>query len=294
MKLDLMNNKSIWPDGAHLALSIVVNVEEGAENSIIDGDKRAEVVDEMGLAVRPGIRNFSNESNYAYGINAGAPRVFDMLEHRNIKATFTAAAQSLERAPQIAQRITDGDHETCAHGFRWQAQHKMGEDEEREFIRLATASIKTSTGTRPIGWLSRYLFTANTRRLLIEEGYRYHMDDYSDDKPFWDTQTKPGHPILILPYAIDTNDMKMWNAPAYTPRAWLEYLNDTLDFLRTEGVSAPRMMSLGLHLRIIGRPGRMAILNEFLERTQALEGVWIATRAEIMECWTARFPAPNK
>ena len=294
MKLNLMNNKSIWPNGACLALSIVVNVEEGAENSIIDGDKRAEAVDEMGLAVKPGIRNFSNESNYAYGINAGAPRIFDLLERRNIKATFTAAAQSLERAPQIAQRITDGNHETCAHGFRWQPQHKMGEDEERKFIRLATNSIRKTTGTRPIGWLSRYLFTANTRRLLIEEGYRYHMDDYSDDKPFWDTQTKPGHPILILPYAIDTNDMKMWNAPAYTPRAWLEYLNDTLDFLRTEGVSAPRMMSLGLHLRIIGRPGRMAILDEFLERTQALEEVWIATRAEIMECWTAQFPAPNK
>ena len=289
-----MNNNSIWPNGAYLALSIVVNVEEGAENSIIDGDKQAEAVDEMGLAVKPGIRNFSNESNYAYGINAGAPRIFDLLERRNIKATFTAAAQSLERAPQIAQRITDGNHETCAHGFRWQPQHKMGEDEERKFIRLATNSIRKTTGTRPIGWLSRYLFTANTRRLLIEEGYRYHMDDYSDDKPFWDTHTKPGHPILILPYAIDTNDMKMWNAPAYTPRAWLEYLNDTLDFLRTEGVSAPRMMSLGLHLRIIGRPGRMAILNEFLERTQALQGVWIATRAEIMECWRARFPAPNK
>ena len=141
---------------------------------------------------------------------------------------------------------------------------------------------------------SRYLFTANTRRLLIEEGYRYHMDDYSDDKPFWDTQTKPGNPILILPYAIDTNDMKMWNAPAYTPRAWLEYLNDTLDFLQEEGASAPRMMSLGLHLRIIGRSGRMAILDQFLKRTQAIEGVWIATRAEIMECWTAQFPPPNQ
>ena len=289
-----MDNKPIWPNGAQLALSIVVNVEEGAENSIIDGDKRAEAVDEMGLAVKPGIRNFSNESNYAYGIKAGAPRIFDLLERRNIKATFTAAAQSLERAPQIARRITNGNHETCAHGFRWQAQHKMLEEEERQFIRLATASIENTTGTRPVGWLSRYLFTANTRRLLIEEGYRYHMDDYSDDKPFWDTQTKPGNPILILPYAIDTNDMKMWNAPAYTPRAWLEYLNDTLDFLRKEGASAPRMMSLGLHLRIIGRPGRMVILDQFLERTQAIEGVWIATRAEIMECWTTQFPPPNQ
>ena len=117
------------------------------------------------------------------------------------------------------------------------------------------------------------------------------MDDYSDDKPFWDTQTKPGHPILILPYAIDTNDMKMWAAPAYTPRAWLEYLNDTLDVLYAEGQRAPRMMSLGLHLRITGRPGRMAVLNEFLSRVQELDSLWIATRAEILDHWKQHFPA---
>jgi len=288
-----VNSKPIWPNGACLALSLVVNVEEGAEMSVADGDSRAEAVDEMGMAVKPGIRNFSNESNYAYGIKAGAPRIFDMLARRGLKATFTAAAQSLERAPEIARRIASDDHEACAHGYRWQAQHNMAEDTERDFIRRAANSIEQTTGNRPVGWLSRYLFTANTRRLLIEEGYRYHMDDYSDDKPFWDTETKPGRPILILPYAIDTNDMKMWNAAAYTPRNWLAYLNDTLNVLHAEGTSAPRMMSLGLHLRIVGRPGRMAALEAFLDRAQALDGVWIATRAEIMEHWATRFPAPQ-
>ena len=286
-----MNFKAVWPNNARLALSLVVNVEEGAEMSVADGDTRAEAVDEMGLILKPGIRNFSNESNYSYGIKAGAPRIFDLLSRRDLKATFTAAAQSLERAPEVAQQIRNGNHETCAHGYRWQPQHNMDIKQERDFIRQASDSIEKTTGKRPVGWLSRYLFTKNTRRLLIEEGYGYHMDDYSDDKPFWDTQTKLGQPILILPYAIDTNDMKMWAAPAYTPRAWLEYLNDTLDILYAEGESAPRMMSLGLHLRIVGRPGRLAMLNEFLNRAQALDGIWIATRAEIMRHWKEHFPA---
>ncbi len=286
-----MSSTPVWPNDARLALSLVVNVEEGAEMSVADGDSRAEAVDEMGMAVKPGIRNFSNESNYAYGIKAGAPRIFDMLAKHGLKATFTVAAQSLERAPEIARRIAGDGHEACAHGYRWRTQHNMDEDAERDFIRRAAESIEQTTGKRPVGWLSRYLFTANTRRLLIEEGYRYHMDDYSDDKPFWDTETKPGQPILILPYAIDTNDMKMWNAPAYTPRNWLSYLNDTLDILLAEGASAPRMMSLGLHLRIIGRPGRMAVLDSFLERVQTLDGIWVATRAEIMEHWEVTFPA---
>ena len=291
--IEPVNIEPIWPNGARLALSIVVNVEEGAEMSVADGDSRAEAVDEMGMMVKPGIRNFSNESNYAYGIKAGAPRIMDILTRRNLPATFTAAAQSLERAPDIARRITDDGHETCAHGYRWQVQHNMDEDVEREFIRRAAQSIEQTTGTRPVGWLSRYLFTANTRRLLIEEGYRYHMDDYSDDKPFWDTNTKTGQPMLILPYAIDTNDMKMWNAPAYTPKDWVDYLNDTLDVLYEEGAEVPRMMSLGLHLRIAGRPGRAAALESFLERVNSTDGIWVATRAQIMEHWTKRFPPSN-
>ncbi len=262
--------------------------------SVADGDSRAEAVDEMGMMVKPGIRNFSNESNYAYGIKAGAPRIMDMLARRNLPATFTAAAQSLERAPEIARRIADDGHETCAHGYRWQVQHNMDEETERAFIRRAAQSIEQTTGTRPVGWLSRYLFTANTRRLLIEEDYRYHMDDYSDDKPFWDTDTKIGAPILILPYAIDTNDMKMWNAPAYTPRDWVVYLNDTLDVLHDEGATVPRMMSLGLHLRIAGRPGRAAALESFIERVSATDGIWVATRAQIMEHWTKTFPPPDR
>lgn len=283
-----MSDGEFWPGGAQLALSIVVNVEEGAEYNVLDGDKAPEVVDELGLSLRKPIRNLANETNYQYGIKRGAPRVLDALAHRGIKATFTAAALALERAPQVARRIAADGHEVCAHGYRWIQQHGFDEDQEREFIRKARDSIAKSCGAPPKGWLSRYLTTENTRRLLIEEGYSYHMDDFSDDLPFWDEVD--GRPIMIVPYATDTNDMKMWSAPAYMPRDWLDYLIDTFDVLYREGATEPRMMSVGLHLRIIGRPGRMAALSRFLDYVQSAKGVWFARRDAIAEHWAKTHP----
>ncbi|MCY4231115.1 MAG: polysaccharide deacetylase family protein, partial [Alphaproteobacteria bacterium] len=160
-----------WPGGARIALSLVVNVEEGAEARIDDGDPWPEPVDELSASPRRAIRNYGNESNYAYGIKAGAPRVMRLLEERRLKATFTAAAVALERASTLATQIVAGGHEVCAHGHRWIHQFRMDEAQERAFIQDAAASIERTTGTRPIGWLSRYLLTPNTRRLLIEEGF---------------------------------------------------------------------------------------------------------------------------
>ena len=173
-----------WPGGAKIALSIVVNVEEGAEESIRDGGRGMEPVDELKVFVKKPIRNYGNESNYQYGIKAGAPRVMRLLDKYDVRATWTAAAVALERAPEIASYIRERGHEPCSHGHRWVHQFRMDEDAERKFIRDAAASIERTTGTRPVGWLSRYLLTDNTRRLLAEEGFRYHMDDYSDDVPF--------------------------------------------------------------------------------------------------------------
>jgi hypothetical protein len=164
----------------------------------------------------------------------------------------------------------------------------MTEDEERAFIRKAAASIEATTGRRSAGWLSRYLLTPNTRRLLVEEGFRYHMDDYSDDVPFWDHVG--GKPILILPYAIDSNDMKMWTAPAFTPADWLRYAIDTFDCLYAEGAREPRMMSLGVHLRIIGRPGRIGYFERFIQHVRRHPRVWIATREAIADHWAAEHP----
>ncbi|MGI9488567.1 MAG: polysaccharide deacetylase family protein [Geminicoccaceae bacterium] len=277
-----------WPDNARIALSFVVNVEEGAEMSVEDGDRGPEPVDELGVTLKKPIRNLGNESNYRYGIKAGAPRVFGLLRAHDIKATVTAAAVSLERAPDLAAAIIADGHEVCCHGHRWVHQFQMDEDAEREFILSAVASLEQSTGTRPAGWLSRYLLSPNTRRLLVEAGFLYHMDDYSDDLPFWSSEG--GKPIVIMPYALDTNDMKLWTAPAYTPADWLQYAVDSFDWLYREGESTPKMMSLGLHLRVIGRPGRIGYLERFIEHVRSHNDVWIATRRDIATRFAAAEP----
>jgi peptidoglycan/xylan/chitin deacetylase (PgdA/CDA1 family) len=271
-----------WPDGAVCALSIVVNVEEGSEMTVARGDRGMEPVDELGIHIKSPIRNYGNESNYLYGVKAGAPRVVDLLDRHGFEASWTAAAMSLENHPQLAAAIRERGDEPVSHGWRWVHQFKMDEAAERDFIAKATASIEASCGVRPHGWLSRYFHTDNTRRLLIEAGYDYHMDDYSGDVPFMDADTVPGRPMVIMPYQLDTNDMKMWTDPAYTPRAWLDYARDSFDWIYAEGLAGhPRMMSLGLHLRIIGRPGRIGALAAFLDHVARHDRVWVTTRGAI-------------
>ncbi len=271
-----------WPGGAKIALSVVVNVEEGSEMTVARGDRGMEPVDELGIHIKSPIRNHGNESNYLYGIKAGAPRIVKLLQEHDIKASWTVAALSLENHPELGAAISELGHEAVSHGWRWVHQFKLDEAQEREFIRKAVASIERTTGTRPYGWLSRYFHTDNTRRLLIEEGFEYHMDDYSGDVPFWDRATVPEKPIVIVPYQLDSNDMKMWTDPAYTPANWLDYARRCFDQVYREGVEGnPKMMSLGLHLRIIGRPGRVWALEEFFRHVQAHDGVWVATRREI-------------
>ncbi len=281
-----------WPNEAKIALSVVVNVEEGSEMTVARGDRGMEPVDELGIHIKAPIRNYGNESNYLYGIKAGAPRVAKLLEQYDIKASWTVAALSLENHPEIAAAIRELSHEAVSHGWRWVHQFKLDEAAERAFIAKAVASIEKTTGTRPYGWLSRYFHTDNTRRLLIEAGFDYHMDDYSGDVPFWDRTTVPGKPIAIVPYQIDSNDMKMWTDPAYTPTAWLDYAKGCFDQLYREGVAGnPKMMSLGLHLRIIGRPGRIWAFEEFLRHVRSHDAVWIATRREIAQHLAAVDPA---
>ena len=281
--------KTFWPKNKRLALSLVVNVEEGSELSVAEGDRGPEPVDELGIVLKKPIRNYGNESNYQYGIKRGAPRILSLLEEYKLRATFTAAALSLERYPQLAEQIISAGHEVCSHGWRWVHQFHMNEDQEREFIDKAIDSITKTTGQRPCGWLSRYLLTPNTRRLLVEKGFLYHMDDYSDDRPFWDFVD--GKAILIIPYAVDSNDMKMWTDPAYTPEQWYEYAKNTFDQLYLEACNNTRMMSLGIHLRIIGRPGRFVWFKRFIEYIKEFDDVWICTRKEIVEHWSRKNPA---
>jgi allantoinase len=280
------------PGGAKMALSVVVNVEEGSEQTIARGDKGMEPVDELGIFIKAPIRNYANESNYLYGIKAGAPRVVKLLKQFDIMASWTVAALSLENHPEIAEAIVELGHEPVSHGWRWVHQFRLNEEQEREFIRKAVTSIERTCGVRPYGWLSRYMLTDNTRRLLIEEGFSYHMDDYSGDVPFWDKATVPAKPMVIVPYQLDNNDMKMWTDPAMTPEQWLAYAKRNFDQVYREGVEGnPKMMSLGLHLRIIGRPGRIWALEEFFRHVRQHDGVWVTTRKAIADHFAATVPA---
>ena len=274
-----------WPGGARLALSVVVNVEEGAERRIDEGDGRPEPVDELGAVPGKPVRVHGNESNYQYGINRGAPRVIRLLDAAGIPATWTVCGQALEKAPWLARAIIARGDEPCNHGHKWAFTAFMDEAEERAFIEKGTRSIEATCGRRPAGWLSRYLHTDVTRRLLAEQGYTYHMDDYSDDFPYWanaamaDAAAKA---MVILPYAIDSNDMKFWLSASFTPQMWLDYARRSFDWLHAESArEGARMMSLGLHLRIIGRPGRIAALQAFLEHVAGHTDVWVARREDI-------------
>lgn len=284
-----------WPDNARLAMSFVINIEEGSEMSIARGDKGPEPVDELGVALKAPIRNYVNESNYQYGVRAGAARIFGAFARAGIRTTVTAAALALENAPELARMIRDGGHEPCSHGWRWVHQFSYDEERERDFIAKAVASIEKTTGSRPYGWLSRYLHTDRTHRLLVEGGFEYHMDDVSDDTPRWMTvETDEGtKPLVVVPYALDTNDMKFWLAPGYTPQQWLDYAVDTIDRLYEEGAEAPRMASVGLHLRIIGRPGRIGALEKLIRHVQGKPGIWCATRLDIARHFASQVPAPK-
>jgi allantoinase len=288
----MQSERMDWPDGAKMALSIVVNVEEGSEQTIARGDRGMEPVDELGIFIKAPIRNYGNESNYLYGIKAGAPRVVKLLKQFEMMASWTVAALSLENYLEIAAAIVDLGHEPVSHGYRWIHQFKFTEEQERDFIRQAVSSIQKSCGMRPYGWLSRYMHTGNTRRLLIEEGFTYHMDDYSGDIPFWDRVTVPEKPLVIVPYQLDNNDMKMWTDPAMTPEQWLAYAKANFDQVYREGVEGnPKMMSLGLHLRIIGRPGRIWALEAFFRHVRAHNDVWVTTRKAIADHFASAVPA---
>lgn len=280
--VDPAPNGFTWPNGAKLALSIVVNVEEGAERGLLQGDKANEPVDELVSGLKAPIRVHGNESNYQYGINRGAPRVLRALDAAGVKAGWTVCAQALEKAPWLASEIASRGDEPISHGYRWLFTAFMGEDKEAAFVQKGTESILATTGRKPVGYLSRYLHTDHLRKTLAKQGYLYHMDDYSDDFPRWETFDDGTPPIIVLPYAVDSNDMKFWLSPSFTAEMWLSYAKRTFDELLEEASSeGARMMSLGLHLRIIGRPGRIWAFKAFLDYVKDRSDVWIATREDI-------------
>lgn len=273
-----------WPGGAQVAVSFVVNFEEGAEFSIADGDDRNEAIYEVEHQLEH-TPDPCLDSHFEYGARAGWWRVMDLLEAHGVKATVSACGRAVERLPSLAQDAVARGHEVAAHGWRWESHAGMSEEVERQRIAWTVEAIGRATGARPVGWHTRSASSTNTRRLLVEEGgFLYDSDAYNDDLPY--TLTIAGRPHVVVPYAFDTNDMQFQNTNRFRGAAdFADYVVEAFEQLYREGADSPKMMSVGLHPRMIGRPGRIGALERILAVMRARERVWIARRDEIAQHW---------
>ena len=273
-----------WPQDKRLAVSVVVNVEEGAELSLSAGDERNEAVYEIVEEVSGG-PDLCMESHFEYGTRVGWGRIRDVLGARGIPATLNACGRAIASSPWLAQQAVALGHEVSCHGWRWERHAGMEEATEREIIARSVAAIHGACGLRPVGWHTRSATSVNTRRLLVEEGgFLYDSNAYDDDTPY--VVEVAGVPHVVLPYAFDTNDMRFQRQGGFVfGDDFARYCIDAFDRLLAEGASVPRMLSIGLHLRIIGRPARIGGLERFLDHALAHEGVWFARRDEIATAW---------
>ncbi|HVZ15297.1 MAG TPA: polysaccharide deacetylase family protein [Bauldia sp.] len=280
--------KVVWPNGAKVAISLVINVEEGAERSPLYGDDRGEPGGE-GYAVPPGFRDLRGESAFEYGTRAGFWRLLEILRRQNVHASFFISAAALEKTPEIGRALVAEGHEPVCHGYRWMPAYLLDRERERDDLRKAIAAIEQICGTRPLGYYSRGE-SPNTRSLVQEEGgFVYNSDTYADDLPFYVSEA--GRPMLMVPYSLEINDTK-FNRPVgmSEPRDLYRYLVATLDCLHREGAEYPKMMSLGIHQRLGGKPGRAAAINAFIEYAKTKGDVWFARRIDIARTWLRQFP----
>ncbi|KZD12572.1 allantoinase PuuE [Oceanibaculum pacificum] len=281
-----------WPGGAKIAVSFVVNFEEGGERSILHGDATSEVFlhEVPGGTPRAGLRDEQVESIYDYGMRAGFWRVMRLFAERGIPFTSWAVGMAVARYPEAARAMHEAGHEVASHGWRWIDYSGLPEELERQHMRLAIAAIREATGARPLGWYTGRL-SSNTRRLVAEEGgFLYSSDAYDDDLPHW--AVEGGKPQLVIPYTLDNNDMKFGQIHGFaTGDQFFTYLKDAFDMLYREGeAGSPKMMSVGLHLRLVGRPGRAAALARFLDYVQSHDAVWLPRRIDIARHWMATHP----
>ncbi len=276
-----------WPGGARVALSFVLNIEEGAELAISAGDERNEGIYEITSEVR-GVPDRDMESHFEYGTRVGFWRIMDLLDRFDAKTTFNTCARAVEISPWLAEEGVARGHELSCHGYRWEEQTYMSEEQEAALISKTVETIERVSGVRPVGWHSRSP-SANTRRLLVSHGgFLYDSDAYNDDLPYF--VDVGGHRHLILPYSYDTNDMRFTRAETFRLAGdFLTYLKNSFDWLWREGERAPCMMTVGLHLRIIGRPGRISALEDFLDYVSERGQIWIARRDQIARHWLQNF-----
>lgn len=284
-----------WPGKARVAVQFVLNYEEGGENCVLHGDQASEqfLSEIIGADAYPA-RHLSMESIYEYGSRAGVWRILNEFERRRLPLTVFGVGMALERNQEVARAFVELGHEIAGHGYRWIHYQSVPEDIERQHMLHCVEVIKSITGLHPDGWYTGR-DSPNTRRLVADEGsFLYDSDYYGDDLPFWtQVQTSDGavRPHLIVPYTLDTNDMRFATAQGFnTGDHFFSYLKDAFDVLYAEGESRPKMMSVGLHCRLIGRPGRFASLQRFLDYIEKHQNVWVCRRADVARHWIENHP----
>ena len=275
-----------WLGGARIAVQFVVNYEEGGERSILHGDKESEAFlsDVLGAKPWPGQRHMNVESMYEYGARAGFWRLWRLFRERALPATVFGVATALARHPDAVAAMHEAQWEIASHGLKWIDYKDVGEAEERQHMAEAIRLHAKTTGARPLGWYTGRTSVNTLKAVLDDGGFLYSSDSYADDLPYW--VAGPKGPHLIIPYTLDANDMRFVNPQGFANgEEFFVYLRDAFDVLYVEGASAPKMMSVGLHCRLAGRPGRVAGLARFLDHIGRHDGVWIATRLAIAQHW---------
>src|SRR5437868_6418718 len=279
-----------WPGGARIAVQLVLNYEEGAEANVLDGDPASEIFLSDIANAQPvtGARHMSMEQIYEYGARAGVWRLLRLFDRYDVPITVFGVALAMQRNPAAVEAFLEAGHEIASHGWRWINYQHVPEAEERADMARAIEIHTRLTGERPLGWYTGRT-SPNTRRLVAEEGgFLYDADDYSDDLPFWTLVARRPH--LIVPYTLEANDMRFSGTGLNTGEQFFAYLKDAFDVLYAEGAERPKMMSVGLHCRIAGRPGKMAGLERFLRYALDHQDVWFARRVDIARHWIARHP----
>ena len=275
-----------WPGRARIAVQFVLNYEEGGERSILHGDATSEAFlsDVLGAVPWPGQRHMNVESMYEYGSRAGFWRLWRLFTTRQLPVTVFGVATALARAPNIVAAMQEANWEIASHGLKWIDYKDIGEAEERQHMAEAIRIHTQATGQRPLGWYTGRSSVNTLKAVLDDGGFVYSSDSYADDLPYW--VKGPNGPHLIIPYSLDANDMRFINPQGFgSGDAFFAYLRDTFDVLYAEGETAPKMMSVGLHCRLAGRPGRFAALARFLDHVGRHDHVWVATRLAIAEHW---------
>ena len=281
-----------WPGGARLALNFVLNYEEGSEYSMMDQDGVSDMaLTELASAAVPrGDRDLAAESMFEYGSRVGFWRLHRLFQERGLPMTVYACALALERNAPAAAAIQAAGYDICCHGWRWVEHFKLSEAEEREHIRLAVESLQRTVGARPLGWYCRYGPSVNTRRLVMEEGgFVYDSDSYADELPYYVQAQGRSH--LVVPYTLTNNDLKWGTGNIGSGEDFFTILREAFDMLYDEGRSAPKMMNVGMHMRLLGHPGRAYGLAKFLDYVKAKRDVWICKRIDLARHWLAQHPA---